>query len=138
MALTTRQTIAYRDLVDLYEPVDTSVQPGGGLLDPELPPTPTKAGVPCLYQPTPNFNLPRTPGRTKETNIFTSDSFHMEMALAALGIGDGWFLQLKTVGHPLYGVWWVAQGDPQVVSGRNNRANKLMVYAVITPKPEGH
>src|SRR5438309_1869295 len=88
-----RQIQSLKQRCDLYKPTTHVVNPptkeGGDL---QLPVDPTYSNVPCAFHSTPEIDVPKPQGRTKEINIFTLDKFIIPQGIE---IYDGWGVVIR-------------------------------------------
>lgn len=138
MALNARQQRLYNDLVDIYVPSSLAVDGTTRRLttDPKYPSTATYASVTCgFFSTQENPSLVQPIGRSNQDNIFTMDLFKFD---AAQDINDTYVIQLKTVGHPQYGQWWIVVGGAEIRTSRGKRTgNYAKVFAKHITKPAG-
>jgi hypothetical protein len=128
MGLSERQTRAYTDVVDLYEPILSTTNSLTGF---SYAATPTYSGVKCRIQPRPELAIPIIMGKTGNDQIDTTDIIHVPVDQV---IGTAYYVQLKTLGHPERLSWWVVQGEPRT---QNWRAGKRACYLKRALKPTG-
>lgn len=120
---------------DIYAPASSGgsipAMPNGEMADPVDDITPIATGVPCYYEPTPNYSEPKAPGATKVVNLLTADKWHF---LVWVPILDRYKVVMRTTTHPLCGHPWIVQGNSLVNAGvRNRPAYSQWVYAVLDP-----
>lgn len=125
-----RQNRAYTDIVNLHAPTLGTIDPETHELSETVySALPTASSVRCHWEPKPEASLPAAPGRTNQDIIITTDIFHFH---SSVEIGDQWFIQLLTPGHPEYGNWFCVIGAPKTV---NWRAKKISVLAKKSLRP---
>ncbi|AIE83530.1 hypothetical protein OP10G_0162 [Fimbriimonas ginsengisoli Gsoil 348] len=110
----------YRFKVDVYRLLPAPSQGAMGLYAPD----PHQAGVPCYFDPTPEYDQPSAVGRNKVENIFTLDGFWFPGEYLPEGgdadvpvdVVDTDMLIMRSVVGPmtsLIGIWWAAKGNAQ-------------------------
>lgn len=131
MALNRRQTRFFTDTVDIYAMSDFSLTSKRVTTGPAYPATPTYSGVLCHLTPSIEATYPGPIGRQDYDIVQTMDQLRLPISQP---IGAGWYVQLKTSGHPEEGSWYVVQGDP-----RNHtwRADERVVFMKKGTKPPG-
>jgi len=129
MGLSVRQTRAYTDTVDVYEP--TLSAGANSLTDWTYPATPTYTMVKCRIQPKPEALVPMIMGRSGADQIDTTDILHVPISQE---ISTKAAVRLTTPGHPEYGNFWQIQGDARV---QGWRAGKKSYYLKRSIKPQG-
>lgn len=124
-----RQTRAYSDIVDIYEPVlGTDLQ---SMTTYSYSATPSYSRVKCRIQPKPENTQPMIMGKTGNDQIDTTDIIHVPVTQ---DIGTGYAVQLLTPGHPEYGTWFYVMGEPRT---QNWRAGKRSCYLKRGLRPNG-
>lgn len=131
MALTYRQTRAFTDTVDVYAPKNfskTSKRVTSGVT---YGPDATDADVKCHIESSIDASVPGPIGRQSYDIVQTLDVIRF---VKTQTIGAGFYVHLKTSGHPEYGSWYVVQGD-----ARNHvwRAAERVLFMKKTTKPPG-
>lgn len=137
MALTRRQTIAYRHKCDLWQPTRT-INASTGAVAAETY-TLAYSGVSCLYDYTDNYSdVSPGAGRVKRPNLMTTDKIHFDSNQT---LSDGWIVVNRTLlpdgsRSTLYNAASRVLGSPNVAeSSGNRRAQKQLVYATTLEKP---
>lgn len=132
MALTERQLILYKDVVDLYapSPITTKRLPNNEVTSNRYPSTPTSASVSCYRETAPELANGRFYGRSqKEDTVSLLDRVHFDVSVT---IGPNYVFQVKTAGDPELNEWYLVLGDNMV---KDYRANKTVVYVKKVTKP---
>jgi|SRR5579883_1889556 len=131
--LNARQCRLYRHRVDLYVPSDPSNIASDQEADVSYPQNPTYHGVPCYFLPEGDIEQPTIEGRNKPGNIFTLGKFHFH---SDQDIDDTYAIHFMTKKHPLFGVWFFAQGLPTVIAASGGRdTNTAIIFAKRGPNP---
>jgi hypothetical protein len=128
MALTTRQTRLYNDVVDVYRRTALAVTGLMEVEDLEYDDTPILTDVQCLWASAPEDNRPESPlGRSEADLMDTLDRFHFE---ASVDLQDTDILEVKTTGHPEIGARFQIRGFGRRRITRGLRSgNYLAVFA---------
>lgn len=129
--LSPRQVQAFTDVVDLYEPVAISLGTSGVLeYGQKFTSTATTSGVQCRITPRREGSEPKIMGRTNYEMLDTTDQLRVHKSEP---VGDGWFVQLKTPGHPKYLQWFTVQGEAQTITWRANERVLLLKRSTKGP-----
>ncbi len=124
-----RHDRAFTDLFDLYKPHASMKDSDKHFIGKSYPTTATYSAVVGRLEPNNEVSQPTTAGRAQQDTRITEDMIRLLIDQTAL---DAWYAQLKTVGHPEYGTWYILMGMPQ---NMNWRAGTKTFYAKRTNKP---
>jgi len=122
--------------VDIYKPstLNNRLSLAPGVPSPEAPDSAeiqiaAYTGVPCGYEPTPNFSDTKGKQRQKLVDIMTADRL---VFLADQDILDGYMVVDRTPGSVLQDQPWIVQGNPFVnESTPGNPTETQYVYGVL-------
>jgi len=135
--LTDFQSEMYRDVLDLYKPldVDAELDDDGWSEGASWPVEATYAGVPGYIKPSTELLAPVAGlGQVDYDISDTMDALHLNLDQP---IGANWYVQLKTPGHAEYGTWYVVQGDARVYHTLPELAHKEVFLKRATAPPQG-
>jgi hypothetical protein len=132
--LSARQVRAFSDRVDLYRPVNQVSTAADILAGTDKPQEAQKAYslVRCRIQMAKEGSIPLPIGRSNYDVLDTTDLLRVHMSQE---VGDGWFVKLRTKGHPEEDGWFVVQGDAQAHAFR--AAEKKLYIKRATKPPLG-
>lgn len=126
-----QKEFTWRDVADYYAPLQREkdanrVSKG----ESKFASTPTLAGFRCNLTNGEEVSLAGPIGRGNLSNMDTADFLRVDIDV---DMADGGYFQLKTPGHPLYGQWFIVQGDAQVLALMANTKIHLIKQSPKAP-----